>query len=313
MLRRTRTAALALSTAFSVGLAGSMPDDRAVAYPAPARLAPVAADTVASRYAANQRAVRDALTVARRQADRPRAAALESLLGRDLLTFDARGNGRVVEVVGDLARADRIAVVVPGSHTTLDTFHRTRGPGGGARALAAEIGDADPSARVATVGWLGYDTPQGLSLRGVTDTLADSGAAALRATVTGLRRVNPEAAVSLLCHSYGSVVCAYAASDELPLADLALYGSPGVGVRTVDELATSARVWSGRADGDWIRFVPFARVAGVGFGPDPAAPGFGARSFPAGDGAHGDYHLRGGEALRSLALIALGADRISHG
>lgn len=298
-------ATLAALGTLVAGLVGSAPATPAVAYPAPDWLPPVSAATIDDRYAANQDAVRAALAVARDGNDRRRASTLDRLLGRDLLEFDPRGRGRAVEVIGELARADRIALVVPGSHTTLDTFDRNRGPGGGARALAEEIGSIDPATRVAIVAWLGYDTPQGIGPDGITDGLARDGADALRATITTLRDVNPHARIGLLCHSYGSVVCAYAVPG-LPVAELAFYGSPGVGVSTADDLTTSARVWAGRAAGDWIRFVPYVRVAGIGFGTDPVAPEFGARPFPAGGGGHGDYHLRGSEPLHSLALIALG-------
>jgi hypothetical protein len=300
---------VAVTVSVVMGVAGSASGAPAVSYPAPDGLPAVTTVTAAGlpdRYAAAQRAVAEALAVARSADDQRRATTLESLAGRDLLEFDGRGNGRAVEVIGDLAGADRIAVVVPGSHTTLDTYNRNSGPGGGARALAEEIAAVDPDTRAATVAWLGYDTPQGASPRSATDGLAREGAAALRATVTAIHSVNREAAVSLLCHSYGSVVCAYAATADLPVADLVIYGSPGVGAASVEELATGARVWAGRAADDWIRFVPYVRVAGIGFGPDPVGPDFGAYAFPAGDGGHGDYHLPGGESLHSLALIALG-------
>jgi hypothetical protein len=309
---RGRTGPAAIIATLALTLTGVGPAEAAVAYPAPGPLPPATRATLDDRYAATQREVRQALAVARAEGDRRRAATLASLLGRDLLAFDARGNGRAVEVIGDLARADRIAVLVPGSHTTLDSFDRDRGPGGAARALAAQVRTLDPRARLATVAWLGYEAPQGLSPRGLTDGPARAGADALRATVAALRGVNPRAPVSLLCHSYGSVVCAHAVAG-LPVADLVLYGSPGVGVDSADQLATSARVWAGRAAGDWIRFVPFVRVAGLGFGTDPVAPGFGARRFAAGDGGHGDYHLPGSASLRSLARIALGLPEVPRG
>jgi hypothetical protein len=284
----------------------------AIAYPSPAPLPPVSATTLASRYAATHSAVREALAVAGAGADEPRVSALESLLDRNLLALDGRGTGRVVEVVGDLAGADRVEVLVPGCNTTMDTFDQNRGPGGGARALAGQITTIAPESRVAVVAWLGYDTPQGISLTAATDGLARAGVDALRTTVDEIGSVTGGRPVSLLCHSYGSVVCAYAAPG-LPVADLAIYGSPGVGARTAADLATPARVWAGRATGDAIRLVPAVRLAGLGFGADPVAPGFGARPFPAGDGGHGDYHLRGGDALPSLALIALGRMEESHG
>jgi Alpha/beta hydrolase len=287
-----------------VTLMGSAPAESAVAYPAPDRFPAATAATLDHRYGATESAVRDALAVARDAGDRRRGGTLDRLLDRQLLEFDPRGNGRAVEVVGDLVRADRIVIVVPGSHTTLDTFDRNRGPGGGARALAEEIAAVDPGARVATVAWLGYDTPQGMSARTITDGLASDGADALRATVATLQAVNPVATISLLCHSYGSVVCAYAAPD-LPIEELAVYGSPGVGAASAADFAP-ARVWAGRAANDWIRHVPFVRVAGIGFGTDPVSPEFDARVFDAGDGGHGDYHLRGSESLHNLARIALG-------
>lgn len=295
-----------------LAMVASAPASAAVVYPAPQPLPAVTAATLESRYAATQEAVGEALVAARTGQDQRRASTLESLAGRDLLEFDGRGNGRVVEVVGDLAGAERISVIVPGSHTTLDTFDRNRGPGGGARALAEEISATGPEARVAIVAWLGYDTPQGISMRTATDGLARAGAEALRTTVESIRAVNQYAPIGLFCHSYGSVVCAHAAPD-LPIADLVVYGSPGVGAGTVDDLATSARVWAGRAADDFIRFVPPLRLVGIGFGTDPVSPTFGALRFPAGDGGHGDYHLRGGEALHSLALIALDRMEAAHG
>ncbi|MBM0280156.1 alpha/beta hydrolase, partial [Micromonospora tarensis] len=47
--------------------------------------------------------------------------------GRRFLLFDRRGDGRAVEVLGDLAGADRIAVLVPGVGSTLADFDRGLG------------------------------------------------------------------------------------------------------------------------------------------------------------------------------------------
>jgi hypothetical protein len=74
----------------------------------------------------------------------------------------------------------------------------------------------------------------------------------------------------------------------------------------VRQLHTGARVWAGRGGGDWIRFVPHAQLLGLGFGPDPTAPSFGARRFDCGTGGHSGYFRPGGIALRNLAYIALG-------
>src|SRR5918998_3274382 len=50
------------------------------------------------------------------------AQPLPDLTGRQILAFDPAGDGRVVEVVGDLRAADRIAVIVPGAAVTARNF-----------------------------------------------------------------------------------------------------------------------------------------------------------------------------------------------
>ena len=164
-----------------------------------------------------------------------------------------------------------------------------------------------PGARLAVVAWLGYDAPATVSLDVLTAGRADQGARALRPLVSWLGTRGAQ--VALLCHSYGTVVCGRAA-EKRDLAgdvtDLAVFGSPGLTVSSASGLHTGARLWAGRASGDWMRFVPDVRVLGVGFGADPAAPGFGARRFATGGGGHSDYLSPGGVSLRNLALIALG-------
>src|SRR5690606_34760969 len=144
-----------------------------------------------------------------------------------LLVPPAQSSGRLVRVYGDVAAADRVAVIVPGADITLDTFdtgsHR---PGGAARALLAEASRQSPGTRLADVACLGYESPPTWSLDVLTDSAAREGARALRRTVTGLRR-ETRAPIALLCHSYGSVVCAKAAATGLPVADLVLTASPG--------------------------------------------------------------------------------------
>src|SRR2546430_2385903 len=71
-------------------------------------------------------------------------------------------------VIGNLATATRVAILVPGSDTTLATFF-SRGPaspGGGAEALAAQarrLEPAGPGERLAVIAWLGYPAPAMLS------------------------------------------------------------------------------------------------------------------------------------------------------
>ena len=223
---------------------------------------------------------------------------------------------RLVKVYGDLATAERVAIIVPGSDTTVATFENsTSRPGGAARALLAEARRLDPGARVAVVAWLGYDSPATWSTDALTESAADDGARALRQEVTGLR-ARTSAPISLLCHSYGSVVCAKAAPG-LPLADVALFGSPGTTRPTAAALTSGGpipKVWAGRGDHDWVSYVPDLKIGPFGFGGDPMDPAFGARIFATGAGGHSDYIASGTASLRNLALIALGrAAEVSHG
>ncbi len=260
---------------------------------------------LAARYAADSAAIAAAARSASRSGDPGLAHALQAMRGQHFLSFNPRGQGEAVEVVGDLATAKRVAILVPGSDTTLSTFD-SRGsasPGGGAAALAAQAHRLDPGAHLAVIAWLGYATPATISPAILTSGDAGQGARALRPLVTGLAARGDR--VVLLCHSYGTVVCGLAA-PHLPVTDIAAFGSPGMDTSSVRQLHTSARVWAGRGGGDWIRYVPHVQLLGLGFGQDPTAPAFGARLFDCGTGGHSGYFRPGGIALRNLASIALG-------
>jgi hypothetical protein len=227
---------------------------------------------------------------------------------RQFLSFDPQGDGRAVEIVGDLATAKRIAVVVPGAGNTLSNFDSVKGPGGGAEAVYVQAQELGANGSLAVVGWLGYDPPSVDSIHVTTIGHADTGARSLRTFLGELRQVNP-APVTLLCHSYGSVVCGKAARS-VQVSDIAVFGSPGMGVDSASDLDTGARVWAGRGASDGIADVPHVQVdvlgVDLGFGDDPVDPAFGARRFDAGSGGHSDYLRTGDAALRNLTLIALG-------
>ncbi|MFJ7592758.1 alpha/beta hydrolase [Streptomyces sp. NPDC097617] len=309
-LRRTLLAALvAAAVAVPISAAASP----GVPAPAPAAFASDAAPQ--SRYAANRANIAEAVQSAE-DADRPgRAARLRAMAASgsaQFLTFDGRGRGRAVEVLGELESADRVAVLVPGSDTTLDTYERFRA---GAVSLQQRLRAEHP--RSAVVAWLGYDTPGTVSTTVLTPGRADDAAAELAPFLDRLRGMaGPGARLSLLCHSYGSVVCARTGTGPA-VSDMALYGSPGTGAGSARELPTAARVWAGRGSGDWIGDVPHVRLGGVGFGTDPVDPAFGARPFAAGPVGHSDYLKPGTASLDSLAAIVLGtnapASEATHG
>lgn len=311
--RRARRALLAALVTASVALPVSgAAGPSVVPAPAPARLAPL--DTahppvLAARYAAARHEIRAARDTAARHGDRRRAATLTGMAGprRTFLMFDGRDGGRGVEVFGDLSRAGRIAVLVPGAGVDLDHYGRLRR---GAVALRSELGPGS-----AVVAWLGYRTPSVLSPASLTAGRADEAAPGLRAFVREVRGARPSARVSLLCHSYGSVVCARAASG-LDVSDIVLYGSPGTGADRAADLRTPATVWAGRGGDDWIGRVPHTVLplpfGAVGFGTDPVSPEFGAEVFDAGDAAHSDYLRPGSPALRGIAAIVAGTAGSRH-
>ena len=275
----------------------------------PATLGNSDAAAYPTRYAAN----RAELTRLSR-AGGPRAAAYARAARRQVLAFDPRGDGRLVEVFGDLARAGRVVVYVPGNAKRLDNFDAATSaeprtaPGPVARALAAEARKARPSARTAVIAWLGYDAPENIDAVAAESVRAKAGARSL----TRLLRILPHRArVSLVCHSYGSVVCGRVAAHHR-VADLVALASPGMDVRSARSL--KATVWAGRASDDLIRFAPHVRVAGLGHGADPMAPSFGARRVDT-TGAHGHegYFVPGGRSLRQIAGVVTGDARPEAG
>jgi len=227
--------------------------------------------------------------------------------GRHFLSFDPAGDGTAVEAIGDLETADRIAVLVPGVDTTLRDFDRglggvaRRAPAVQARVLYAGLRAADPSARVAVVAWLGYDTPDGVGLDSAREARARTGADALVTFVQGLR-----APVTLIGHSYGAIVVGLAAPRLPQVRDLVALGAPGMGAQRATDLG-GARVWSALAEDDWIRRLPQVRLFGLGHGQRPSSPAFGARPLPVDGVAGHDYYLTpGSSTLAAVAPIVLG-------
>ncbi len=127
-----------------------------------------------------------------------------------LLWFDPRADGQVVEVLGDLDRAEHLAVFVPGTGSDLSRY-----PGSLARMVP--FAAADP--HLAVVLWQGADFPDQPFDDGVLPLrehvvaaayrdAADRAGPLLAADVAGLRLAAPRAAADLtvLGHSYGGSV-----------------------------------------------------------------------------------------------------------
>jgi pimeloyl-ACP methyl ester carboxylesterase len=227
--------------------------------------------------------------------------------GRQILALDRRGDGRIVEVLGDLAAAERVVILIPGVDNTLTDFDtglggvERRAPSWQARQLYRQVGE-----RVAVIAWLGYDPPEGVRRAALREDRAATGALALRRFVAGLVAQRPDRDIVVVGHSYGSIVAGWAAA-HLPaqVTDIVAIGSPGMGVPDRAALGGTARVWAGSAPDDWTRRLPSIRVFGLGHGRLPVDPSFGALPLPAGDvTGHDGYFRTGTSTLDAIAQLA---------
>lgn len=236
--------------------------------------------------------------------------------GRQFLAFDPRGNGRIVEVFGDLSAADRIAVLVPGVANRADNFTtglgdvRDRAPAVQAQTLYDATRAAAPGQQVAVIAWLGYEAPQGVGRDAAREELARAGATLLDGFTKDLAILRPHAHVTVIGHSYGSVVAGLAAADLPPqVKDLVVIGSPGMGVTRAADLHTSATIWAGQSAQDWIDWVPAFQVWGAGHGTTPTTRGFGDRVFGTRGVTDHDHYLSAGtQSLANIVDIVLGRD-----
>jgi hypothetical protein len=207
------------------------------------------------------------------------------------------GDGRLVAAVGDLETADSVTTVVAGVGSSdpagLPT-HLDR-----VRTVASATGGA-------AVLWLGYRAPAQVS-RALAQEPARAAGAELQLFQRELTRRFPDQRRIVVGHSYGSVVAGKAASGSggLYADDLVLIGSPGAGVDHARELTLL-----GARPGIHAMTNPSDPIAltvreGAGVhGPDPTAPGFGARVWPGdGSGDHGSYWTDPGFLARLGELV----------
>jgi pimeloyl-ACP methyl ester carboxylesterase len=235
--------------------------------------------------------------------------------GRQILAFDDRADGRIVEVLGDLDTADRTVILLPGVDTTLANFDtglgnvQRRSPAWQARQLHDQLRATDPQTRIAVVSWLGYDPPEGIGREVLREDRAAAAAVALDRFVDGVVLGHPGRSVVVIGHSYGSTVAGLAAPHlTSQVTDVVAIGSPGMGVTSRSDLHTTARVWACTAPNDWIRRVPGVQLLGIGHGRLPSDPEFGALPLPCDDtDGHDGYFLPGTSSLRAMTAVAAGA------
>lgn len=234
--------------------------------------------------------------------------------GAYVLAYDADGpghDGALAVAFGNPDTADNVAVVVPGTGTSVSSSF----PSGSAAELLQQMNEADPDSANATIAWLGYDAPDSITSTDVAKSgQAIDGAANLIADVDGYRAAAGNTQhITVIGHSYGSTTVGYAGMDGLAADDIAFIGSPGVGASNADQLSPgSGHVWAGAAEHDPV----VQATQGTWFTADgtdvgPYSDEFDAHVFGTPDGgsqagAHSGYYDPGSGSLENLGNIATG-------
>lgn len=247
--------------------------------------------------------------------------ALKSKKGdpvRTLVSLETDAPGRAAIVVGDLASADYVSYLIPGMFFTIDgqvddwadtattLFHDQL-------SWLDRLGESGKA--VATVAWIGYQTPHLLNVGSLT--LADEGAGYLARAIEGLQalRGDQQPYVSVMAHSYGSTAAMIALQrGDFQIDALAVVGSPGSSAQTAAALSVrDANVYVGEAGWDPV-------VNSAFYGSDPGSASYGAYRMSVAGGVdaitntplgpsygHNEYFQPGSESMRNLALIGIGA------
>ncbi|PRZ41954.1 alpha/beta hydrolase family protein [Antricoccus suffuscus] len=240
-----------------------------------------------------------------------------------LLDYDDLGSaddGEAVIAIGNPDEAADIAVIVPGTTSSARTMSDYVGSGGN---LYAEMNDVDPDSKKSVIAYLGMDAPDTLPDASLP-IYANEAAPELAADIAGYTESNLVATgadphVTVIGHSYGSLVVGAALeSGDLIADDVIFVGSPGVGVKNVDELnMDGSHVYVGLLPDDAISnandFFDMKAGSTLGvpdgawFGHNPARESFGGTVFDTDtDGDHGDYFDYGTTQLDNMAAVATG-------
>lgn len=173
---------------------------------------------------------------------------------------------------------------------------------------------------IATVAWIGYDSPDLLTV-GSNDH-AEAGAVKLTDALTGYGAVNdlkPKPGhLTVGAHSYGTTTGMLALQQALGVDAFAMYGSAGADAvdRVQDLQVPAGQVYVTETDSD--KLAPFGRY--ISRRGDPDSDLFGAHHYGSdGDGidpetdkryspseGHSEYLTPNSEGLRNLAYISLG-------
>ncbi len=249
---------------------------------------------------------------------------------RSLVSLDVTAQGRAVIAVGNLTEADYVTFFVPGMYVGV-ADQLVDWTGNAETSLIEQqewLDRLDLEGEVATVAWIGYQTPTVVNIAGLD--LAYQGRDALTGSVQGLDAVrtgsgsaqgaaDPGPYLSIVAHSYGSTAAMLALQEnDISVDALILVGSPGSPATSVDDLkVANDNVWVAAADTD-----PVPR-SGV-FGSQPLDDDFGATRFSVlamtdpitGErlddiNGHVYYFWPGTTSVRNTALIAIGQGELT--
>ncbi len=255
---------------------------------------------------ATARATAD-LDAARARGDEPTMALLEAMLDSpaSLVLYDP-DHDHFGFVFGDAATARHVAVVVPGVGRDINMVDDWL-------PWAQNLYEATDA--TAVVLWKGYDDPPDIAVAvedlAVEGRRASEGAQRLSAFVgllhRGIERSGLPRSVTVVAHSFGSVVVGEAMADyAMDCTDVIVLGSPGIGVESLEELHV-------RAGHFFAEKAPRDVVAGLGVvGADPASMSFGGTRLSTNATGHPEvvehssYFTRGSEALENIGDVVMG-------
>lgn len=216
-------------------------------------------------------------------------------------------NGGPVIVAGDPKTAKNIVTYVPGVGSSAPASRRRWVD----RMSTLKDASDKINGNTAFVLW-GYNAPDELQ-DGMDKSSALATAGKLKDYQDKLRDDNPSAHITVVGHSYGSLVAGIAARNHgMKPDDLVFLGSPGVGSSHVSELGMPAdHVWVGAEHQDIISQV----ADNLPLGGNPVNAAFGAREFAAehpdekyiiSRRAHSSYFKENSEALANVDAIVRG-------
>jgi hypothetical protein len=223
---------------------------------------------------------------------------VQVLRNRQFLAIHPEGQGRAVEVLGDLDSAPNIAILVPGMGNNLETL---RGQVDRADLIRHEAGPG-----TAAVLWLDYDSPQGLREAASKRSAIQAGPA-LRRFTAGLDTERlPEAKVTLIGHSYGTDVVGQGMMQGVRADRVVLTGSPGITKfvnQASDFMPEPTRLYVERAPGDYVAYSEW-------HGPDPAKFPDAIRMATNDEVVsvhwHNEYYRQNSESLRNVGRVVRG-------